>query len=606
MSWSVDNTAEGTYNNSDPDTVSITIAATAKLLVVTRWTNGITPPTGGSPTANSVTLTDSGQGFVAQAAGECGVQVWYLVNPPTGLVTVSIPNINTTFGEVVCSSYIPSAGACAYVNSVSTSGLTQNPSTTYSIGYNNCLLFGALASGDRDVPTAGTNYSLIATYDAGNQTWGTERWLDSGTSGTKTVSFGTARADDWGLIGVAFREATATSTSSSKHAYLKGRDSTSNNKSAYLKGKIIATPSSKSAFMKGGTPTTPSSKSGYLKGKDITLISKPAYTIGSIIATPSSKSGYLKGSQESISNKVSYLKGKDTGLSNKYGYVRGKLDTLSNKSGYLKGRQSITSSKSAFILGKDIIINSKSGYVHGQLLVSDSKLAYTEGKTGAQEALDNKSAYLVGLDYSLSNKSAYLSGSIDTSDNRFVYLSGISSNTDNKSSYTSGISSDINNKPAYLEGYLPVNASSISAFILGFGNPLYADGDSALVGTWRNQDNSPNNLYQSVDEAYPDDDDYVWNVSNDDVDYIEFTLSNPPSIPADGDVVILFRIKDNSNSVAFGCYAYLYQGSTQIAHSGYRPPYGYAYTFYFVLTPEQRANITDWNDLKIRIFMDLS
>jgi hypothetical protein len=250
MSWTVDNTSQGTYNNANPDSVQLTIASTAKLLVVTRWTNDNVAPTGGVPTANSTPLTDSGQGFKVHT--ECGVQVWYLINPPTGDVTISVPNDNTTFGMVVCSSYIPSGGSCAYVNSASLTGLTQNPSTTYSVGYDNCLLFGALASGDRDVPTAGTNYTIIATYDAGNQTWGTERWLDSGTSGTKTVSFGTARADDWGLIGIAFREIATTPASSSKHAFIKGKVlATPSNKSSYLRGGIIATPSSKHSFTKG-------------------------------------------------------------------------------------------------------------------------------------------------------------------------------------------------------------------------------------------------------------------------------------------------------------------------------------------------------------------
>jgi hypothetical protein len=67
-------------------------------------------------------------------------------------------------------------------------------------------MVAALGSGDRDAPTAGTNYTLIHTRDIGNQTWGTEYDLDTGGSGGVTVAFGTARADDWGLIGVAFNE----------------------------------------------------------------------------------------------------------------------------------------------------------------------------------------------------------------------------------------------------------------------------------------------------------------------------------------------------------------------------------------------------------------
>lgn len=214
MAWSVDNAAQGSYNSSNPDTVSITIASTAKLLVVTRWTNGNTAPTGGAPTAGGQTMSDSGQGYIVDT--ECGVQIWYLVNPPTGTnISISVPNTNTTFGMVNAYSFIPSAGGCEYDNSNSATGTTQNPSLSLSVGHDNCLIVAGLGSGDRDVPSAGTNYTLLSTpYDAGNQTWGDERWLDSGTSGSKTVSFGTVRSDDWGLIGISFNETAATQTGS--------------------------------------------------------------------------------------------------------------------------------------------------------------------------------------------------------------------------------------------------------------------------------------------------------------------------------------------------------------------------------------------------------
>jgi hypothetical protein len=174
---------------------------------VTLFIDGTAARTGGAPTYNSVTMTDSGAGFVFNDPGECGVEVWYLLSPDTGSsYAVNVPNSGALLFDISVTSWIPSVGGAAFDAQNSGTGTTQNPSITVTTGNANDLMVGALGSGDRDAPTAGTNYTLIHTRDIGNQTWGTEYDLDTGGSGGVTVDFGTARADDWGLIGVAFNE----------------------------------------------------------------------------------------------------------------------------------------------------------------------------------------------------------------------------------------------------------------------------------------------------------------------------------------------------------------------------------------------------------------
>jgi len=65
MAWTLDTKAQGT-RVSTPLTLSYTCGATAKLLVVAIFVNGITARTGNAPTYNGVTMTDSGQGFLSE------------------------------------------------------------------------------------------------------------------------------------------------------------------------------------------------------------------------------------------------------------------------------------------------------------------------------------------------------------------------------------------------------------------------------------------------------------------------------------------------------------------------------------------------------------
>ena len=204
MAWTLGTTAISTYNNT-PDTVSFTCSATAKLIVVSVWINGTTARAGGVPTYNGIPLTDSGQAFVFNAGGECGTSLFYLVEPLTGAAyDLVLPNTNSVFGLMSIASYIPAIGKTASaVNSWQATGTTANPSVaTTSVAGN--LLVGTLGSGYKNVPTAGTNMTIINTRDVGNQTWGDEYDLSAGAN--QAVAF-VQNADDWGLIAMEFSEA---------------------------------------------------------------------------------------------------------------------------------------------------------------------------------------------------------------------------------------------------------------------------------------------------------------------------------------------------------------------------------------------------------------
>jgi hypothetical protein len=151
-------------------------------------------------------MTDSGQGWVS-AVEVASVEIWYLLNPDTGAeYTVNIPNANGyTIGGTTMS-FEPSAGGAAKDQDNSGTGTSDAPSISVASVGANALMVGALASGARDIPSAGANYTLVDTEDVGNQVFGSEYDLDTGASGAITVDFTTPQNEDYALIGVSFTE----------------------------------------------------------------------------------------------------------------------------------------------------------------------------------------------------------------------------------------------------------------------------------------------------------------------------------------------------------------------------------------------------------------
>jgi hypothetical protein len=362
MSWSLDTSTQGTYGITNPQTVSHTCASTAKLLVVTLFVNGNTARTGGAPTYNGTPMTDSGEGFVVHT--ECGVEVWYLVNPDTGSsYTVSVPNSGALNLDVSVASFIPTSGAGNKDSSNNGTGISVNPSINVVTNVDNCLMIGALGSGDRDAPTAGTNYTIIHTQDAGNQTWGSEYDLDAGTSGTTAVDFATARSDDWGVIGIAFKE--ATSTSDNQAAYMSGSQDDSDNQPAYTAGGLDVS-DNQSAYTAGGISTS-DSQPAFIQGQDVSSDSNEAYMAGGV-------------------------------------------NVADSQAAYVAGGINVADSQAAYVAGSINVSDFQAAYVAGSAVASDSQAAYINGASAGTNVDDNQAAYMAGSTTASDNQPAYING----------------------------------------------------------------------------------------------------------------------------------------------------------------------------------------------------
>jgi hypothetical protein len=247
----------------------------------------------------------------------------------------------------------------------------------------------------------------------------------------------------------------------------------------------------------------------------------------------------------------------------------------------------LSGSKSAYLKGRnDATPGTKSAYAKGAATLSGNKSAYA---LGVVVVTGNKGAYLKGAASDSSNKGAYAQGKIEASGSKSSYMNG------------TGIGTNVNDSnPAYIEG-ITIASGSKNAFLLGIGSLLVPDGVAGSTGTWRNELDSDTNLWQSVDETTASDSDYVWNTDPTNAQYIEFSLTNPSGTPGDGDVVVLWRGVDWSGLGAETCTVQLRQGTSTVIASGAMALSSAIKGGYFQLTAGEKSNITDWNDLRIRI-----
>jgi len=102
-----DTSSRGTYGTSNPNVISHTCGADARLLVLTLGVEGLVERSGGVPTYNGVNMTDGSYGFLSGGVGyDVNVETWWLVNPAVGAAhNVSIPNTGGFNIEANVSSY---------------------------------------------------------------------------------------------------------------------------------------------------------------------------------------------------------------------------------------------------------------------------------------------------------------------------------------------------------------------------------------------------------------------------------------------------------------------------------------------------------------------
>lgn len=203
------NTTRASSTSNPITTGSLTIGAYNKVVVLMIKTLGANDRTGGSPTFASQTMTQASTTQKAAASPEAGCELWYLLDPPAGAGTASIPNAGTLtiFYTVAMGRASSSVSGLVLLDAASGGNATStNPTpgeaslTTYG-----CLGFAVTAGGWTSWAPSAQIGTLIANTDDGADGGG-EQYINGAGPGAHSLSWTFGTSDDWGAVSVYFRE----------------------------------------------------------------------------------------------------------------------------------------------------------------------------------------------------------------------------------------------------------------------------------------------------------------------------------------------------------------------------------------------------------------
>jgi hypothetical protein len=202
---------------TSPITRAATTAAGDTVLVLFLDVKGGTDRAGGAPTWNGVSGVQANSTQKAASSPEAGVEVWYWTGAvPSGTgslfigsANIVIPNTGSlTIFSAVYTGLAATGFTSAFDAANGTNATSTNPTTNAIVStVNGAIYFAAVAGGWQSFgPSARTGTSLYETDDGA--TGGGGQYLLQGTFGSQAMTW-TQASDDWGAVGVAFKEVPA-------------------------------------------------------------------------------------------------------------------------------------------------------------------------------------------------------------------------------------------------------------------------------------------------------------------------------------------------------------------------------------------------------------
>jgi hypothetical protein len=194
--------SDTTTNN--PISGSYSCGVNTKAVVAMLFYAAATQRTGGTPTYGGENML---QAESLAGVTEAVCEMWYLINPPTGQQTISIPNANTRTAWVNIVGVNATSGCSVTVDDTGINETTAaNPTVQLVTTTAAFLAFACVATGDNTFnPTAQRGTEIYnddpATYGSASQ------YLSGSASGTVNMFFTEATSDDYGALAIAFKEA---------------------------------------------------------------------------------------------------------------------------------------------------------------------------------------------------------------------------------------------------------------------------------------------------------------------------------------------------------------------------------------------------------------
>lgn len=192
-------------------TGSITLASNEKIIVLLLKVVGGTNRTGGSPTFGGQTMTQANSTQKAVTSPEASCELWYLLDPPSGANTASIPNA----GSLTCFYTLATAeassssnGKVSLDNANGGNATSTNPTPgAVQVTTEQTIGFAITAGGWTTWNPSSQVGTIIANTDDGANGGGEQYWVTTGP-GSKTLSWTFGTSDDWGAVAAFFKEIT--------------------------------------------------------------------------------------------------------------------------------------------------------------------------------------------------------------------------------------------------------------------------------------------------------------------------------------------------------------------------------------------------------------
>lgn len=204
MAWSYD-TKLAVAERTTAYSASYTCAVGCGVLVVGITVTGSTPRTVAPPTYAGIYLSPVGS---ATFAGEGGTELWYMLNPPSGANTLTVPDGNGLSIVIVISSYKVAAGYHGEFdtsNQASSAGST-NPTVAITPSTASSVIVDSLFSGYLNITATplAAGHTELNRLDTGSEVCAAQYFL---TTSTTSVNMNWTQAtDDWVIKTAVFKE----------------------------------------------------------------------------------------------------------------------------------------------------------------------------------------------------------------------------------------------------------------------------------------------------------------------------------------------------------------------------------------------------------------
>lgn len=191
-------------------TASFTIETNEKVLVLMLKVVGATNRAGGSPTFGGQTMTQANSTQKAAASPEASAELWYLLDPPVGANTASIPNTGSltifyTLATADASS--TDSGRVALEGANGGNNTSTNPTPgNVTVTVDQAIGFAIAAGGHVNFANGTPDYTQIATTDDGAHGGGEQYRVVTTGPGSFALGWTHGTSDDWGAVAAFFSE----------------------------------------------------------------------------------------------------------------------------------------------------------------------------------------------------------------------------------------------------------------------------------------------------------------------------------------------------------------------------------------------------------------